>query len=400
MKISPVKATLLSALLFVAIYTAAVGCMFPSTLRMMEANAWIDDWVLQFFRWPHAGALVMALCFSSTMAVAAGAVLCLSKTSRRLSGLARLMPLTVALPIFLAYKYPPTASYAWGKYTMADPEMMVDEQLYTYHLLADAKQWNELMRTITADNKQGTDTGMKYMLLAESARGTLVDNLFTYPITSAEQFLYRAYSDQVTCLVNMHFYDNMRIWDEAFHQAQEYAMCQQDFCFLSVRKMVEYSIAEAEWEVAEKLLYVLDQALFYHDFVAESRNRIAEGKKQRPYNDAPLRDGNFVSGFSLQNEMVHMYQNHIGDTVKSQEYIIACMLLHKQLPQVRLGTFALSKYRTQEPERLPLPIRQAMDILYSKGQALHDEPPGTYAYFFYNMEIPDTEQRYKERETN
>lgn len=107
----------------------------------------------------------------------------------------------------------------------------------------------------------------------------------------------------------MHFYDNMQVWDEAFHQAQEYAMCQQDFCFLSVKKMVEYSIAEAEWKVAEKLLYVLDQALFYHDFVAESRNRIAEGKKQRPCNDASLRNGNFVTGFSLQNEMVHMYQD-------------------------------------------------------------------------------------------
>lgn len=396
----PIKSTLFLALLFVAAYTTAIGHMFPSTLRMMEANAWIEDWVLQLYRWPYVGALVMSLCFCSAMMAAAGIIWGISKMSGRLSGLRRLMPLTAILPVMLAYKYPPTASYEWGEYTMADEVARQKEQLYTYHLLAESKQWEKLMRTIVTDNNRNSEIGMKYMLLAESARGTLIGNLFAYPINSTEQFLYRGYSSGTSCLLNMHFYDNMQIWDEAFHQAQEYAMCQRDFCFLSVKKMVEYSIAEAEWEVAEKLLYVLDQAWFYHDYVAESRSRITESKKQRPRNDAPLRDGNFVTGFSLQNEMVHMYMDHIGDSIKSQEYIMACMLLRKRLPQVKQGVATLPIYQATEPDHLPLPIRQAITILESNGQALRDEPSGTYAYFLYNVEIPDVEQHYTTRETN
>lgn len=338
-----------------AIYTAAVGYMFPSTLRMMEANAWIEDWVLQLYRWPYVGAMVMALCLCSAMMVAAGMLWGMSKVSDRLSGLGRLMPLTVLLPVALAYMYPPTASYRWGEYSMSDEKMRQNEQLYTYHLLAESKQWEEIMRTIVADHSRNSDIGMKYMLLAESARGTLVDNLFTYPINSTEQFLYRGFRSDMSCLLNMHFYDNLQVWDEAFHQAQEYAMCQPDFCFLSVKKMVEYSMAEAEWQVADKLLHVLDRAWFYHDYVAESRKMIAEARKQRPCNDAPLRDGNFVTGFSLQNEMLHMYMSHIGDSIKAQEYIMSCILLRKRLDQVKPGIATLPLYKDMEPGELPCP---------------------------------------------
>lgn len=394
MKTSSIKCTLVLALLFVTIYTVIVGHLFPSTLRMMEANAWIRDWALQFFRWPYVGALIMSLCFCCVMLFAAGLIWGISKMNERLSRLSRWMPLTVILPVILAYNYPPTASYVWGEYSIMDEAMKQKEQLYTYHLLAESKQWDELMCTIMADDSRNSDIGVKYMLLAESAQGTLIDNLFTYPINSTEQFLYRGLSNETSCLLNMHFYDNMQVWDEAFHQAQEYAMCQQDFCFLSVKEMVEYSIAEAEWKVAEKLLYVLDQALFYHDFVAESRNRIAEGKKQRPCNDASLRNGNFVTGFSLQNEMVHMYQDQVGDTIKSQEYAMACMLLRKKLAQVRQGIDILPRYRNMKFHQLPLPIQQAVTILDSNGQALRNEPSGTYAYYLYNIRIPEVEQRY------
>lgn len=396
-KTSPIRATLTLGLLFVTVYTVAIGSLYPSTLRMMEANAWIHDWALQFYRWPYVGALIMSLCFCSAMCVASGVIWAMGK---RWPKLRNLMPLTVILPILLACYYPPTASYKWGEYTITDDMMREEEQLYTYHLLAGSKQWDVLQRTIIADGNRNSEIGMKYMLLAESAKGSLIDNLFTYPINSTEQFLYRGISSKGSCLMNMHFYDNLQVWDEAFHQAQEYAMTQRDFCFLSVKKMVECSIAEAEWKVAEKLLCVLDQALFYHDFVKENRKKIAEGKKRRPCNDAPLRDENFVTGYSLQNEMARLYSAHIGDSIKTQEYIMACMLLRKNLVQVRQSLGILTKYKNEGFQQLPLPIRQAVRILESNGQACREEAYGTYAYFLYHTDIPKIEQRYGAKGVN
>ena len=58
-RLKPIHYTAILALLFVITYTITVGVLYPNTLRMMEANCWIDDYVLQFFRWPFVGAFIM-----------------------------------------------------------------------------------------------------------------------------------------------------------------------------------------------------------------------------------------------------------------------------------------------------------------------------------------------------
>lgn len=391
MKLTSQRTTILLAVLFVLAYTGLVSYLYPHTLRLMEANCWVHDYVLQFFRWPVVGALLMSLPMCGAM-LSTAFLLKLCKQQR-------LMPVSLLVALTLAYCYPPSPVYDWGEGHLFSEDMQADERVFTYQYLAEEEQWDELMRTLRQNGMVASTIGMRYMLLAESAKGTLVHNLFSYPINETEQFLFRGFNSSVSTTFNRLFYHNIAIWDECFHQAQEYAMCQRDFCLKSVCQMVDYSIKESEWRVAEKLLCVLDQALFYHDFVSDRRQQIVEGKKLKPGNDAPLRQDNFVIGYSLQNEMAHDLQYKIGEEEKIQDYVLCCMLIRKNLAQFCKSLTLFPRYR-KPVEELPLPFQQAIQIYQSGGQALHDAQPGTYAYYLYNTEIPEQESRFELATTN
>ena len=378
-------------ILFAVAYVAVLSYVYPNTLKMMEANCWVDDYVLQFFRWPVVGAMIMCGVIVAVM-LAVGVLL-------RLCHLVRFTPVCIVIGLALAYLFPPMAECNWGDERLFSKASIENEHIYTYQMLADAKKWDELRRTICRDGNANSVLGIRYLLLCESAVGTLSENLFSYPVTETEHFLFRGSRSTISCTFNRQFYDNIGIWDECFHQAQEYSMCLDNFCLKSICHMVDYSIKEAEWQVAEKLLAVLEQALFYGDFVREHRANIARLRKQKPENDAPLRQDNFVTGYSLQNEFVHDFQYHIGDNLKVQEYIMCCMLIRKRLPQFCSSLGVLPRYKVGL-EQLPMPFREAIEIYRSGGKALRDEPPGTYAHFFYNVQIPETETRFESSTIN
>lgn len=378
-------------MLFAVAYVTALSCVYPSTLRMMEANCWVDDYVLQFFRWPVVGAMFMC---SAIVAVMLGIGLLL-----RLCHLGRLLPVCILIGVSLAYIFPPTAEGKWGEERLFSENTIETEKIYTYQLLADEKKWDELRRTILKDGNAKSELGIRYLLLCESAVGTLAENLFAYPITETEHLLFRGIRNKVTCTFNRQFYENLGIWDECFHQAQEYSMCLDNFSLRSICQMVDYSIKEAEWQVAEKLLTVLDQSLFYDDFVCDRHGEIAKLREKKPMNDAPLRQDNFVTGYSFQNELVKQFQCNVGDSLKIQEYIMCCLLIRKNLPQFYNGLNILQRYRGGM-ETLPTTFREAIDIYRSGGEAHRDAKPGTYAYFYYNVQIPEIETRYGDTTTN
>lgn len=387
---SPVVWTIALTVLFLVSYVAVVGTMYPNALRMIEGNAWIDNWILQFFRWPYIGALLMAL----PMAIASWILAFILKIIR----LKKLMPLSIIVALYGAYAYPPTFSAAQVDYRLFCEDLDTDEDILKCTYLFEKKDYDGLRRHVVDKGFQMSSIGARFLMLIESAQGTLLKNLFHYPVHSTEDFLFRGERSEVPCMFNMLYYDNIGIYDEAFHQAQEYAMLQDDFCFFSVTHMIDYAIREYDWKIAEKLLCVLDQALFYGDFVRDRREQVKAGKKLHPKNEAPLRNDSFVTTYSLQNEMVYMLMDEIGDRDKIEDYAIASMLLRKKVGQLCYVLGSFKKYADVPRDQLPECIQQAIEINSSKGTTLQDAQPGTYANFYYYVPIPEIEIRPGEME--
>lgn len=383
--------------LFVVLYTVVVGTRYDDILRMMEGNSWVEDWWMSFFRWPYVGAFMMALPMALLALLGCVIILAGSMGFRRFkSDRPCMMYLGLIIPLFLAYFCPPKANELAGSYRLFSKEMNAEEQYYSYLRMADEKQWLELLSALREDGTIDTPIGMRYALLAESGLGRLPEVLFTYPVRSPEDLLFRGVREPLTCLFNRQFYDNLGIYDEAFHQAMEYALFQpKGNCVYSLRQMADYAIAEHDWKVAEKYLDVLETGWFNGSFVAERREVIQKNQDAAYKNtgadkignaEKPLRGDNFVGVYPFRSEMVRLAYYQVGDSQKSLDYLLCTALLQKNLS---LFYSVLTQFPNYQQRELPESYQEALAIIQSGEQALRDAPAGTYAYYYYNVDIPE-----------
>ncbi len=288
--------------------------------------------------------------------------------------------------------------------TDGTPKALWNEQVRrndAYHRIlraAEEGRWKDMRRVIMESGMARTKMMQAYLLLAESAEGTLADNLFSYSINDAEDFFFRHERNLYTCQFNRLFYRNLGLWDECFHQAQEYFLLQPDACcFRSLTQMVDYSIREGEFAVAEKYLTILSHAPFYGDFVQEQRSRIAQQKMQKPI-ERPLRADNFVGGYPFASEMIRLLDYADGNQMRILDYLLCGLLLQKKLQHFEI-VFNQRPLRKGKP--LPAPYEQAFRLIQSHGQVPEEECVwGTYYYFFRNVAIPEPNERMRQSAIN
>ena len=280
-----------------------------------------------------------------------------------------------------------------------DKTVRQNDAYYRILRAAEEERWPDMRRTIWESGLARTKLMQAYLLLAESAEGTLADNLFSYPINDAEDFFFRHERNPYSCQFNRLFYHNLGLWDECFHQAQEYFLLQDDACcFRSLTQMVDYSIREGEYAVAEKYLTILRHAPFYGNFVQEQRSRIAKQKTAKPV-ERPLRADNFVGGYPFVSEMVRLLDyTDGGQSLRILDYLLCGLLLQKKLQYFDI-VFRERPLRKGKP--LPTAYQQAFRLLQTKGQVPEEECVwGTYYYFYRNTAIPAPNERMRQSAIN
>ena len=212
-------------------------------------------------------------------------------------------------------------------------EIVVSERLRSYCHLAEQGEWQALLYRAGAHKAalSGDGVALRYALLAESALGTLADNLASYPISSESHFLFQHRTEYITTLFKSLFYRNLGVYDEAFHQVQEFGLLQQNgTCFFSLRKMAEYSIAEGEWQVAEKYLDILEKSMCHSRYVEEKRKEMDRSREERKHlPETPLRANNFVGGYELPVEMLYLAKHYgnRGQRKKMLDYVLCSYIL-------------------------------------------------------------------------
>ena len=229
-------------------------------------------------------------------------------------------------------------------------------------ILSNEQRWEDLLyrENIRRDAQRGNATALRYALLAESALGTLPDNLLDYPINDENLFLYPHQREYVTLQLNRLFYLNLGIYDEAFHQAQEYGLLMLNGdCFSSRRQMADYSIEEGEWEIADKFLHILSKSSCHKDFVRERRALIPNPYSLIP-NPNPLRADNFVGGFPLPIEMLRLarYYEDSPNRKKMVDYALCSYLLRGDVNRFMIVLQSFDYYKDKE---LPRAYRQFLE---------------------------------------
>ncbi len=205
------------------------------------------------------------------------------------------------------------------------------ERLRSYIFLANEGKWSELLyaRHCKNEAQRGDAIALRFALLAESESGSLPENLPNYPINKEDQFYFPHIREYMTTQFNRLFYEHLGVYDEAFHQSQEFGLQQiNGICFSSLRQMTEYSIREGEWEVADKYLRILEKSSAHATFIAEKRREMEQAKKTFRRN-IPLRADNFVGGYPLPYEMLRLCRYYDGGPYgkKMLDYVLCSFLL-------------------------------------------------------------------------
>lgn len=231
--------------------------------------------------------------------------------------------------------------------------------------MSDEGRWEDLLykEHVRSDAQRGNPHSLRYALLAESALGTLPDNIGLYPIQDETQFLYPHQSEHIASQLNRLFYLNLGIYDEAFHQAQEYGLLQTNgICFSSLRQMVDYSMKEGDLETAEKFLRILSKSTCHKKFIEKSRKDLSLKKKDAssPARRATkgLRGDNFVGGYPLPVEMLRLaryYESKAAETgtpnpniKKMLDYALCSYLLRGDKNSFMVALKAFGIYKDKE----------------------------------------------------
>ena len=235
--------------------------------------------------------------------------------------------------------------------------------------LSNEERWEELLykEHISRDAQRGKPLALRYALLAESALGTLPDNIGLYPIQNENQFLYQHETDLIASQFNRLFYLNLGIYDEAYHQAQEYGLLQPNgICFSSLRQMVEYSIKEGDFETAEKFQRVLSKST--SPLPAPPLGECLGSEKGCSLDTPPkgeqegagrsLRADNFVGGYPLPVEMLRLalyYNDKAAETgtpnpniKKMLDYALCSYLLRGDMNSFVVALKAFDIYKDKE----------------------------------------------------
>ena len=221
--------------------------------------------------------------------------------------------------------------------------------------LSNNQRWEDLLyrEQIKTVAQRGNTFALRYALLAECALGMLPENLLDYPINEESLFLFPHQSSIVASQFNRLFYLNLGVYDDAFHHAQEYSLLMVNGnCFSSIRQLIDYSIEEGEWEIAEKFLTVLSNSSCHKDFINERRTKMKNSKKHFNKN-IPLRGDNFVGGYSFPVEMLRLarYFKDSPNKKKMVDYALCAYILRGDINSFRIAINAFDFYKEKELPR-------------------------------------------------
>ena len=269
----------------------------------------------------------------------------------------------------LAFTLSLAAIAAGAAYGVSNQNMRFTERFYKLQNLAENKEWRELLDKIPYGEMQENKMNLCYSLLAESATGTLTNNIFYYPIMNPEDYLFRHETKKYSCMFNRLFYDNLGLYDEAFRMAFEYAvMMPEGMCFGSMRQMIHYAILTGDWKVAEKYLEILDHTSCNKGFVEQERQLMANSK---PLPQRDIMRDTYVNLYPINSEMIRQL-DYNPNNQKALDYLLLGLLLQKEVQKFAIIIEGIEYYQGKQ---LPRAYAEAMAMLSSDPnyKYLHDK---------------------------
>ncbi len=257
------------------------------------------------------------------------------------------------------------AAWGWMGFALTHHETRrAEEKYFTLEQLAEQGRWEELRATARPWTNE-LPAAVPYALLAESALGTLPQALFSYPVTSPEQFVYRRQYSEQAFHFNALFHLCLGYPDETLHQSFEACtLSRHGITLRGLRLHVESALQAGDAALAAKYIEVMEHVPGMGAEATAFRRRLhtlAHSPQPRP---RPLRSKHFIGSVPLDHEWVYMLETDTTNRCLF-DYLACTFLLQKQ-PEKAARLIELSSLYDHRP--LPTPYAEAMALF------AHDRP--------------------------
>lgn len=271
---------------------------------------------------------------------------------------------------YVSYIIAPLLTFAFAILMTSDKDMSFAERTNKISIMADNKDWYGILEEIPYEDAVKSDVLLKYRLLALNATGYMSESLFSYPVNSPETFLFRHNQRPFYTNFNRQFYDNIGIWDEAFHQAFEYGVTQRENdCFRALRFKTDYALNSGDLGVAQFYINLLSKSCCNGVFV-ESRNiRLEKLKKEMNSGKIklpPYRSDTFVGAYPMPSEMFRLFERN-PQSKKLLDYVLCSLLLNKEVEKFGI---ILAHFNLYKGQKLPRSYAEALAALASRDPSV------------------------------
>ena len=233
---------------------------------------------------------------------------------------------------------------------------------------AEEQQWDQVLQTIHTCNSSEAYYH-PYLMLALSEKGILPEQLFHYPVQSADRIYFPA-NELDGANFNSLFAHALGLKHEALHQlAQANAMSPQGLSFSQLRRLIDWQIESEDLPLAQKYMDILQTSTCHNQWIKERAERFS--KPLTTFKEAYKED--FI--IDASSPLILLTQAVKADTTnrKALDYLLCGVLLGKDLK----GFYNLFRQYFPQGEPIPAHYQEALlvvDLMFPQLEATQNYP--------------------------
>ncbi|WP_425883635.1 DUF6057 family protein [Parabacteroides sp. ASD2025] len=233
---------------------------------------------------------------------------------------------------------------------------------------AEEQQWDQVLQTIHTCNISEAYYH-PYLMLALSEEGILPEQLFHYPVQSADRIYFPA-NELDGANFNSLFAYALGLKHEALHQlAQANAMSPQGLSFSRLRRMIDWQTEFGNLSLAQKYMDILQTSTCHNQWIKERSKRFSTSLTT--FKEAYKED--FI--IDASSPLILLTQAVKADTTnrKALDYLLCGVLLGKDLK----GFYNLFRQYFPHSETIPVHYQEALlvvDLMFPHLEATRNYP--------------------------
>lgn len=235
--------------------------------------------------------------------------------------------------------------------------------------LGEHQQWDEILKTVSAQDAVKHDFKRRYVLLALAEKGMLSDYAFAYGLSSSLDFVYDSPQDPFECKFNSIFYRALGQNNPSEYNTYLYTLqTVSGPTFYWIRTLIDMNIEHRNYILAKKYMDILSHSTCHGKWIRERLPKLEAIKDMEP--EYPSSDDRFFTDFFMKDISNMVIRNQ--EDRKHADYLL-CSILAEKNGNDFVQAFSLVAPSLYSDGKVPTLYQEALLLLMSQNPEMSQQ---------------------------